>query len=114
MARTPKNFSIEQVATTDLTTLGYIVPKDTVSSATLVLTNTTSSIIEVSIFINDTVSDFIFDNVKIPAGVGKRKRIISLPDEKLNSGFLIKVQATTSSAFNVFLSGSELRDDTLV
>lgn len=110
MARTPKNLSIEQVATTDLTTLDYVVPVSTVTTATLVLTNTTASIIDVTIFINDTVTDFVFDNVKIPAGIGKRKRIIALPDEKLNAGFLIKVQATTTGAFNAFLSGSEISD----
>jgi len=110
MARTPKNLSIEKIESTGLITLDYIVPDKTVTTATLVLTNTTTLIIEVDIFINNTFSDFILDNVKIPAGAGKRKRIITLSDEKLNAGFLIKVQATTADAFNVFLSGSEISD----
>lgn len=108
MARVPKSLAIQAVSTTSLTTLNYIVPTDNVTTATLILTNTTSSIIDVTIFINNTVSDFIIDRVKIPAGSGKRKRITTIADEKLNAGFQIKVQSTTADTFNAFLSGSEV------
>lgn len=114
MARNPKSLAIQQIATTDLTAIAYTVPDDTVTSATLVLTNASTSIIEISIFINNGSGDFILDKVKLPGGVGKRERVISLSDVKQNPGFVIKVQATTSSAFNVFLSGSEVIDDALV
>lgn len=108
MARIPKSLAIQVISSTSLITLNYVVPPGNVTSATLVLTNTTSSIIDVTIFINNTVSDFIIDRVKIPGGSGKRKRITTLSDEKLNAGFLIKVQSTTTDAFNAFLSGSEV------
>ena len=110
MARVPKSLSIEQVASTDLVVLDYIVPVNTVTTATLVLTNASSVIIDVDIYINNVTSDFIFTNVKLPAGIGKNKRILALPDEKLNAGFTIKLQADSSEPFNVFLSGSEISD----
>lgn len=108
MARIPKSLAIQAISSTSLITLNYVVPVDNVTSATLVLTNATSSIIDVTIFINNTVSDFIIDRVKIPSGLGKRKRIVTISDEKLNAGFQIKVQATTTDTFNAFLSGSEV------
>lgn len=108
--RAPSNFTIEQIATTDLVELNYTVPASTVTSATLVLTNTTNSILAIDVYINNTVADFLFCRVDIPAGVGKKSRVMALYDEKLNTGFTIKLQATTASAFNAFLSGSEVSD----
>lgn len=110
MARSPKSLSIENIATTNLVTLDYVVPVNLVTVATLVITNASLNILTIDVFINDGTTDFIFCNVKIPGGIGKKKRIIALSDENLNGGFQIKVQATTNDPFNVFLSGSEISD----
>jgi len=107
MARSPKTLDIRQIESLDLTLL-YTVPVNVVTSPKLVLTNASSSIIEIDIIINDTVTDFKFDNLKLPGGIGKNKRVISVSDLKLNTGFKIKVQSTTATAFNVFLSGTEI------
>jgi len=108
MARTPKSLSIQTISSTNLITLAYIVPASTVTTATLVITNTSTSILEIDIYINNTVSDFLFEKIKIPAGFGKNKRVLAFTDEKLNQGFQIKLQATTNDEFNVFLSGVEV------
>lgn len=114
MARTPLNASIEQIATTSLTTLDYTVPASTVSTAFLVLTNLTANILDITIYINDGTTDFLLVQDKIPGGIGKDWIIKELPTQKLNAGFTIKVQSTTSDAFNAFLSVSEVIDDALV
>ncbi len=114
MARTPVAVTPKTIATTDITDLGYTVPANTVSTAFLVLTNATSTILDINIFVSDGTTDFIFCNVKIPSGVGKKKRIVALSDEKLSTGFSIKVKATTTSTFNAFLAISEVIDDALV
>lgn len=114
MARTPIAVAPQTISTTDITDLGYVVPDNTVSTPFLDLTNDSSSILDIDIFISDGTKDFIFCNVKIPAGVGKKKRIVALSDQKLGAGFSIKVKATTTSTFNAFLSVSEVIDDALV
>lgn len=111
MARLPVAVPPLAIATTDLTSLGYTVPANTVSTAFLVLTNASTSILDIDVFINDGTTDFIFCNVKVPAGVGKKKRVIALPDEKLGTGFSIKIQADSVSPFNAFLSISEISND---
>lgn len=108
MARTPIAVTPKAIATTDITDLGYTVPADTVATLFLTLVNASTTILDIDIFINDGVVDFIFCTVKIPAGVGKKKRIIALSDQKIGTGFSIKVKATTASAFNAFLSISEI------
>lgn len=114
MARTPIAVAPKTIATTDITDLGFPVPANTVSTPFLDLTNNSSSILDINIFISDGTTDFIFCNVKIPAGIGKKKRIVALSDQKLGAGFFIRVQATTTDSFNAFLSISEVIDDALV
>lgn len=114
MARTPLNASIEQIATTDLTTLDYLVPASTVSTAFLVLTNLTTNILDIAVFINDGTTDFILVQDKIAGGIGKTWIIKELATQKLNAGFTVKVQATTTTAFNAALSVSEVINDALV
>lgn len=111
MARTPVAVTPKTIASTSITNLGYTVPTSVISTAFLVLTNASSSILEIKVFINDGTTSFIFCTVKIPAGVGKKKRIIALPDEKLSAGMSIEVQATTTDTFNAFLSISEISDN---
>ena len=114
MARFPKSLDIQKIASSDLVNLGYTVPKNTVTSATLIVTNASNNVIDVSVYINDTTDDFILTKKKIAAGIGKAWRVIEISDKKLGEGFTIKVQATTNDPYNVFLSGSEVIDDALV
>ncbi len=111
MARTPKNASIEKIETAELITLDYLVPPSTVTTAFLVLSNLTANILDISVYINDSVSDFLLMSDKIPGGMGKTLHIKELSLEKLNAGFTIKVQSTTNDAFNAFLSVSEISDN---
>lgn len=108
MARIPKAISPVTIRTTDIIDFGYTVPANTTATAFLVLTNASSAILSINIFVSDGLTDFIFCSVKIPAGVGKKKRIIALPDEKLGAGFSIKVKCSTIDTFNAFLSISEI------
>ena len=111
MARTPLNADIQQIATTTLTTLDYVVPVDTVSTAFLVLTNVTAAILDITIYINDGTTDFILVQDKIAGGIGKTWIVKELSTQKLNAGFTIKVQATTATAFNAALSVSEISNN---
>ena len=70
MSRSPKSAAIEKIETTDLFALGYVVPEDTVSTAFMVLTNTTDNILDVSVYINDGVEDFLLVRDKIPGQPG--------------------------------------------
>jgi hypothetical protein len=111
MARTPLNASIEQIATTNLTTLSYTVPASTVSTPFLVLTNLTTNILDVSVYIDDGATNFLLVKGKIAGGIGKDWIVKELSTQKLNAGFAIKVQATTTDAFNAFLSVSEISNN---
>ena len=111
MSRTPLNASIERIETDSRITLDYLVPANTVSTASLVLTNTTENILDISVYINDGSTDFILVKNKIAGGIGKEWIIKELPTQKLNTGFAVKVQATTADAFNAFLSVSEISND---
>lgn len=111
MSRTPLSASIEQIATTDLTTLDYIVPLSTVSTPFLVITNTTVNALDISIYINNGTEDFLIVQNKIPGGIGKDWIVKELSTQKLNTGFTIKVQSTTINAFNAFLSVSEISNN---
>ena len=111
MARTPLNASIKQIATTTLTDLDYLVPASTVSTAFLVLTNNSTAILDISVYINDGSTNYLLVKDKIPAGLGRDWIVRELSTQKLNAGFSIKVQATTSSVFNAFLSVSEISNN---
>lgn len=108
MARAPKSATIEQITTTDLYELDYEVPALTISSPYLVLTNASNNVIDVSIYINNTVNDFLIAREKIPGGIGKERYVKELSTQKLNAGFKIKLQCTTADTFNAFLSVSEI------
>jgi hypothetical protein len=108
MARTPKNASIQEIATASLTTLNYEVPVSTASTAFLVLTNLTVSILDITVYINDGATDFLLVQEKIAGGIGKTWTVKELSTQKLNATFTIKVQATTATAFNAALSVSEI------
>ncbi len=110
MARTPLNAFAGQISTTDLISL-YTVPDERVATGFLVLTNTTAVVLDISVYINNGASDFLLVRDKIPAGTGKDWIVKELPTQKLNVGFTIKVQATTSDAFNAFLSVSEISNN---
>ena len=110
MSRAPLSATIQEVATTVITTLGYIVPANTVASPSMDITNLTTSINTISVYINNGNTDFLLVTKTIPAGIGKTWRVLELHDQKLNAGYAIKVQATTVNAFNVFLSVSEISD----
>ena len=108
MARTPLSASIEIISSTSLITLDYEVPLSTVTTPFLVLTNLTENIIDISIYINNGGNDFLLVRDKIAGGIGKDWIVKELPTQKLNAGFTIKVQATTTDSFNAFLSVSEI------
>ena len=108
MARTAENATIELIASTTLTTLDYAVPASTVATAFLVLTNLTTNILDVSVYINNTATDFLLAREKIPAGIGKTWIVSELATQKLNAGFSIKVQCTTTDSFNASMSVSEI------
>ena len=71
----------------------------------LVLTNASSSIINVSIYINSGSGIFLFDKKPLPAGVGLSTFCDKLANLRLNQGFTILLQADSANLFNYFLSG---------
>ena len=111
MSRTPLNASIQKIATTTLTLLDYIVPPSTVSTAFLVLTNTSENILDIEVYINDGVTDFLIVRNKIPSGIGKDWIVKEISTQKLNAGFTIKVKSDSLNAFNAFLSVSEISNN---
>lgn len=110
MARLQKSLTIKTISSTDIEFLGYEVPKKTTTAPSLVVTNFSNSINTISIYINDTENDFLLAEKKIPSGIGKTWRVLELSDLKLNAGYKIKVQQSSSDPVNYFLSGSEITE----
>lgn len=110
MARKPKNLTIQKVNNSALTPLSYTVPTGTVTSASLVVTNQSTDITDVSIYINNTVDDFLLVTKKLAGGVGKSWRVLELSDEKLSAGYVVKVKSSKSQPINYFMSGSEITE----
>lgn len=110
MARKPKSVEIKQITTTSLTTFDYDVPANTVASPSLVITNAASTINTIKIFINDGEDDFLLVEKTIPAGIGKTWRVLEMSDQKLNTGYKIKIQPSSVTAINYFLSVSEISE----
>jgi hypothetical protein len=111
MTRAPKSASVERIATTNLTTLDYLVPVNAVSTPFLGLTNLTANVLDISVYINDGSADFLLIQGKVAGGIGKEWFVKELSTQKLNAGFTVKVQSTTADAFNAFLSVSEISNN---
>lgn len=105
MSRVPQSLAIGQTTSVALQTL-FTVGNGEVVAPSLVLTNASSNVIDVSVFVNNGSADFLIESRKIPAGVGKNWQVFSLTSQKLNGGFIVKIQATTTDALNHHLSGS--------
>lgn len=114
MSRLPKTLAIGVTNSVSLETLDYIVPANTVTSASLVLTNQSSENVTMTIVINNGADDFVLVKKTIPGGNGKAVRVIELPDLKLSEDFQVKLQADKVAPVTHFLSGSEVTDDTAV
>ena len=110
MARVLKNVVIQAIATTDLTELEYEVPARSVATASLVLSNQSASDLDITVYINNVDADHLLVSEKIPAGSGQTWFVKELNFQKLNSGYKVKVQATTTDAFKAFMSVSEISD----
>lgn len=106
--RQPSNLSIKEINTTALTSLDYIVPANTVTTCSLVVTNNSGSINTVSIYVNDTISDHLLVTKKLASGLGKTWRVLELSDIKLNAGFELKIKLDSANTVNFNLSGSEI------
>lgn len=72
----------------------------------LILTNGTSAIITVEVFLY-TPNILIFDKKSIPAGVGMSIFFDKLANARLNQSHQISLKADSANAFNYFLSGIE-------
>jgi len=105
VSRELQNLSIGQTATTTRQTLFTVGVGEVVAPA-LVLTNASANVIEVSVYVSNGLTDFLIEARKIPAGIGKIFSVLSLSTQKLNAGFEVKIQTTTSDPINHHLSGS--------
>lgn len=90
------------IAQTSITSV-YTAPSEPVRIYNITLTNNTANQITVSIYINNGASNLLFKTVKIPDGVGKTKTIYEV--SALQSGDIIKIQATSADSFNYHISG---------
>ena len=110
MARTPQSISIGQTLTTAIQTI-YTGSAGDVLAPALVFTNTSASIIEISVFVNDGTTDFLIETRKIAGGLGNKWIVTSINTQKINPLDSIKFQASTATAVNHHLSGSITNDD---
>ena len=109
MARTPKNLSIGQITSTDLTEL-YTPPTTKINTSISVIsfTNLTDTPLTLDIYHNDGSTDFLQDRIALPGGFGKNRLYYAFQRQVINSGDTVKVQADKATAFNFSLSGSEV------
>jgi len=108
MARTAKKLAMKQIASTDLTEI-YIAPNKTSATySVLALTNVEGSHLVITLYDNDGSTDFLQDEIVLPAGVGRRTTYYEFQRTTSNPGDSLKVQADGATAFNVMLSGSEV------
>ena len=108
MAVTDINLGSGQISDTTLNTI-YTVTSTVARGASLyslVLTNTTANIITVDIYLNDG-TDRLFKTVKIPAGSGNALNVKGIPGVTLSQNQIVKLQASSSDAFNYKLNGSQ-------
>lgn len=105
MARTPSSLAKGSLATTTLTEL-YEVPTSNVLTPFLELTNTTSTKLDVDVYIEAGGTDLLFKTVTLPAGAGKSVLVADLSLQRLEAGEAIKIQLSSANAINYFLSGS--------
>jgi hypothetical protein len=85
----------------------YSVPSGIVTSTELVLTNISTARPSVNVLIFDGSVDYLLVKVNLPGGIGKRVRVLSLPDVKLNPGFEVRLELNGADPVNYFLSGTE-------
>ena len=108
MARTPKNLTIGQLASTSLTTL-YTAPTGiNTSISVLSLTNTTDTALLISIYHNDGSTDYLQNTFSLPGGSGRNRLYYGFQRQVINAGDIVKIQADGATAFNYSLSGSEV------
>jgi len=105
-----KNLSIKEINTTVITSLDYVVPANTVTACSLVVTNNSGAINTVSIYVNDSNKDHLLVTKKLASGVGKTWRVLELSDIKLNAGFELKIKLDSVNLVNFNLSGSEISE----
>lgn len=111
MPRTPKSLEIRQITSSGITTFSYVVPAATITSPNLVITNAAATINDITVIINDGTDDFTLAKRKLPAGIGKTWRVLEMSDQKLDTGFTIKLNLTDAGPVIYFLSGSEFTSD---
>ncbi|MGB0943139.1 MAG: hypothetical protein ACPGUE_12085 [Marinomonas sp.] len=111
MARTLKNADIQVISSTDLTELNYAVPSRSVATASLVITNLTINPLDIDVYINNGTNDYLLATNKIAGGDGKSWFVKELNLQKLNAGYKVKIQSSTTDSFNAFLSVSEISED---
>jgi hypothetical protein len=108
MARTPKNLTIQQVASTTLTTIYTVPTKINTTGAVFSFTNVTTSNHSIDIYHNDGSTDFLIKTFALPGGSGTERVYWAAQRRTFNAGDAIKIQSNSASAFNVSLSGSEV------
>lgn len=104
MAFSENNLGNGQIASTTVIS-AYLVPSSrsaTVYSA--ILTNTTASIIAVSVYF-DSGTSRLLEVIKIPGN--SWVSVDSVQGMTMSSGNSLKLQAATASAFNYKINGSE-------
>lgn len=104
MARTPQSIAIGSISTTTRTTLETVATGQ-VLSPDLVVANNSTSKVDVSIYINNGVSDFLFAQKTLPAGPGKQIYFEKLKTQKINPNQILKIELSSAVSVNYFLSG---------
>lgn len=106
MATVDKNLASGNNANTNLNNILSVAQGRNIIIYSTVFTNTTSSIITVSIYIYDG-TDRLYETVKIPAGSGKALDIKKMRGVTLEGNQIVKIQATSSNSFNYKINGAE-------
>lgn len=108
MATTPKALKLQQIATTDLTTIYAAPAGSNASISVLSFTNATNTNMQLSIYINDGATDFLQKTMSLPSGAGKERLYYGFQRKIINGGYSIKIQSSSASAFNVGVHGREV------
>ncbi len=107
MARTPFR-DVQQIAATALTDAYTVGPGINSTISVVGFTNTTSTAIVIDIYHNDGTDDFLKHTILLPAGSGTERLYYGMERAVLETSDILKVQADSTNAFNLFIYGSEV------
>jgi hypothetical protein len=107
MATTNKFRKIQQIASTSVVN-AYQVDLNVTSSISVVsFTNTTTTPIVIDIYHDDGTNNLLKKTIQLPGGVGQERIYYGLERNVFESEDILKVQANSAAAFNLFIHGSE-------